>query len=119
MDGYGQALVHVRDQLTAAGIPAVLDPTDLNDLPGAWVEPDSMELRYLDGSFDATVVVLLIANDNGVVESLDALTTMMLQLEQTQTLPLTEVSFTRAVLDNHSSDPLPAVRFRTTLHVSP
>lgn len=117
--GYGEALTHVRDTLTAAGLNAVLDPTDLGELPGLWVEPDRMTMAYLDGGFEATVVVLGVVGDTGTVEALDSLTEMVATIQAQTGLAVQEVEFTRAALENHSPDPLPAIRFKTTMHVSP
>lgn len=117
--GYGEALRHVHEQLVNAGLTAVLDPRDLADLPGAWVEPDTMVPTYLDGSFDAQVVVLLVVPDNGNTEALDNLTDMVQTIQEDTDLYVPTVEFTRAVLDNLASDPLPAARFTTTVQVSP
>jgi hypothetical protein len=117
--GYGEALTHVRDALASAGLNAVLDPADLGELPGLWVEPDRMVPAFLDGGFEATVVVLGVVGDTGTVEALDALTEMVSMVQARTTLAVEEVEFTRAALENHSPDPLPAIRFRTTLQVTP
>jgi hypothetical protein len=117
--GYGEALTHVRDTLNAAGLNAVLDPTDLGELPGLWIEPDRMVMAYLDGGFEATVVVLGVVGDTGTVEALDSLTDMVTTIQTQTGLAVEEVEFTRAALENHSPDPLPAIRFKTTLHVAP
>lgn len=116
---YGEAMKHVKDALTSVGVNAEVDPSDLADLPGAWVEPASMKFNYLDGgTYDATMTVLLVVPDNGVLEAMANLTELV-DLARQSGLPVDEVTFTRAVLENHASDPLPACRFTTTLQVEP
>lgn len=117
MAGYGDALTYVRDQLAGAGVAAVLDTRDLN-LPGAWVEPNTLTPAYLDGGMDASVTVVLVVPDSGPVESLNMLTDLLTLVLEGTSLQVPEVEATRARLENHSPDPLPALRFTTTVQLT-
>lgn len=117
MAGYGEALEFVRGAIEGAGVAAVLDPADLN-LPGVWVEPDGLTPAYLDGGFDARVTCVLVVPDNGVIESLDSLTELLATILGGTDLAIGDVEATRAILRNHSADPLPAFKFTATVQLT-
>jgi hypothetical protein len=58
--------------LTAAGVPATLEPEDVS-LPGAWVTLESFETRTLKGTPRITAAVYLIAENKDHRRALEAL----------------------------------------------
>lgn len=73
MTTLSEALQNVADVLTAAGVQAVVDATDLN-LPGAWVTPGDIGYERLNGAvFTLDMNIYLIAPDIPPAAALDAL----------------------------------------------
>ncbi|QMV84732.1 hypothetical protein HW450_10340 [Corynebacterium hindlerae] len=71
------ALKALADRLTAAGVPATIDP-DLIQLPGALVTVDDIDAAEFGGRFiTATAAVHLTAADTGMAYALDQLTRML------------------------------------------
>lgn len=69
-------LIDLAEQITALGIPAVLDPRDA-EAPGAIVDLDRIgDDPVLCGMPSATATVWLIAPDNGRTESMSTLLDM-------------------------------------------
>lgn len=110
------ALERVAGDLTTAGVPAVVDPRELN-APGAWVTvaPISYD-RLAAGVRTLQADVFLIARDLGTPDALDALADM-LDLAA-GVFPLGEITPTNLANDNLGGDPLPALQFRITLEIT-
>lgn len=71
-----EALEDLAQQLTAAGIPADIDPARV-PVPGAWVAAEEMQVVTLDGTQQLHVDVHLIVPDNGTRAALEQLQTML------------------------------------------
>lgn len=69
-------LQRIADRLTAAGVPATIDPRDLNP-PCAWVTVHDITTPMLCGGYEVRAAVCLIAGDAGSPLSLEALGTML------------------------------------------
>ncbi|VZH85926.1 hypothetical protein [Corynebacterium rouxii] len=70
------ALRSIADKLTAAGIPATVDPTAIR-LPGAWVAIDRIDPEVMGTTIAIDVAVYLTCADRGTTRALDALSDML------------------------------------------
>ena len=104
-----ETLTWTCDQLTAAGVAAVIDPRDLV-IPGAWVTITGLDVDTLDHSHQTvTVAVTLVAADTGLETAIDQLASMV----KTTSAALDQAATWSALtirLPNHAPDPLPALR---------
>lgn len=103
----GDALQDIADMVTAAGVPAALDPRDL-ELPGAWVTPGAVSFDVLDADtahmrFD----VYLVAREHGAKVSLNTLGGMLAKVRPALGVPSAQPLMVN--LPNHGADPLPAL----------
>jgi hypothetical protein len=102
-----EAAAELAAQLVAAGVPAVVDPRDLN-LPGAWLEPGPIEYPYLDPTaYDVTWNLYLVAIDNGAGPALDALGKMLATLREA--FPVPEAQPIALTLANQGAGELPGL----------
>ena len=103
----------LAEAVTAAGVPATVDPRDLV-LPGALIKPTVIERdRVYLGHLTVTCEVLLIATNDGIaadLATLDGLTD-----RQSAVIPGREIEVVSIKLDNHAADPLPAYKITTTV----
>lgn len=107
MQPIGDSLQDIADMVTAAGVPAAVDPRNLA-LPGAWVTPGLVSFDTLDADkalmrFD----VYLVAPDHGAVHALNELGTMLSKLRDQ--LPVGEAQPVMVNLPNHGADAMPAL----------
>lgn len=103
----GQGLDDIKQLLTDAGVPAVVDARNLA-LPGAWVTPGVISFDTMDA--DAAFMrfdVYLIAPDHGAVHSLNELGGMLAKLRAA--VPIGEAQPVMVNLPNHGADPMPAL----------
>jgi hypothetical protein len=99
--------VTLRNTLAGAGVPATLEPGQV-DPPGAWITMRTMERLTLAGGFSVRFHVYLIAPAVGVLEALDLLAPM---LDRALTVfdPDEPVNLATAVTLPHTpGQPLPA-----------
>jgi hypothetical protein len=68
---YASHVQELCDDLTAGGVPATMDPADLN-LPGAWVSVDAFVPEVL-GGYSVKVTVYLIVPDTDPRRALERL----------------------------------------------
>lgn len=117
MESIAAALTEIADEISAFGVPAVVDSRDLV-LPGAWVTLQSVGFDYLAGSspYTLTVVVFLIARDLGTPAALDDLSELLDQL--VEPVKITDATATTIVLPNQGADPLPALSFTLETRVT-
>lgn len=109
------ALAHVVDALTAAGIPATIDASQIQ-IPGAWVTLESIEPHTLAGGSLVTAQVVLVAMHPNAAHAFDALDQMAAAASQAlgdQTWAAESIT-----LPNHSPDPLPAIAASIELEVN-
>lgn len=110
MSRLADSLTAVADTLTAAGIPATVEPRDLQ-IPGAWVTLHDVIDPTLCGEYTVRARVCLIASDNGMTHELDALGRML-------DLAYDAVTFDEAVtpmtVTPPGMGPLPALVITTT-----
>ncbi|UVK60160.1 tail terminator [Arthrobacter phage SerialPhiller] len=103
----GDALQDIANMVTAAGVPAAVDPRNLN-LPGAWVTPNTVGFDVLDADtahmrFD----VYLVTGDHGAVESLNSLGAMLTKVRKP--LQVGDAQPVMVNLPNHGAGALPAL----------
>lgn len=111
------AVEAVTSQLTAAGVVATGDPRDLN-LPGAWVEPSTVEFDTLAADqAEVTLRVHLVVPDNGPMPSMDALGDMLM-IARRIGYRMINITTEGVTLQNHGADPLPALSFDVAVTVS-
>lgn len=104
-----QALV---DALTSAGVPATLDPAEVNP-PGAWVALDQLRLLTIGGQLQLTASVYLIAPDTTLMRALELLAPQ-LRLLLTVIAPDGPM-VTQGVVLPADPTPLPAIRVPVNL----
>jgi len=103
----GTSLQDIADMVTAAGVPAAVDPRNLN-LPGAWVTPGLVSFDVLDtDTAFMRMEVYLVAPDHGAVLSLNNLGDMLAKVRSA--LPVGEAQPVMVNLPNHGADPMPAL----------
>lgn len=107
-----ETIQHLVDELTAAGVNAAADLRDLA-LPGVWVTADKINAYSLDGDHAAvtlTVVLISAGAPDRALADLDALVD--------QVSPgrpgLQEWEAVSIRANNHSTEPLPALRSSAT-----
>lgn len=101
------ALDALADRLTAAGVNASTDPTQI-DVPGAWVTVETLNPERLGGDFTVTAAIYLIARDTGHTPALADLSTMLARTAEI----VTAIGETRpdTVALPGFAGPLPALR---------
>lgn len=102
------------DALTAGGVPATLDPQNLNP-PGAWIQLESLQHNILRGRSTIRARIYLVTGDAPaatVLDQLDQLLTATLAVATPNT-PLDTESVT-VTLPNDST-PLPALQLTIDL----
>lgn len=103
----GDSLKDIAEMVTAAGVPAAVDPRDLN-LPGAWVTPGlvSFDVLDVDTAF-MTFDIYLVAPDHGAAHSLNSLGDMLAKIRPA--LQVGEAMPVMVNLPNHGAEALPAL----------
>jgi len=107
MQTIGDSLQDIANMVTNAGVPAAVDPRNLN-LPGAWVTPGLVSFDVLDA--DTAFMrfeVYLVAPDHGAVASLNNLGDMLAKVRQA--IPVGEAQPVMVNLPNHGADAMPAL----------
>lgn len=103
----GDSLQDIAAMFTAAGVPAAVDPRELQ-LPGAWVTPGTVSFDVLDAdTASMRFEVYLVAPDHGAVHSLNKLGEMLAKARTS--LPVGEAQPVMVNLPNHGADPMPAL----------
>lgn len=105
------ALQDLRDQLTAAGVPASLDRARMQ-VPGAWVTPASVGGFTLSGAAELTAAVLLVAPAGGDEAPLTVLTGL---LERAMTVLTPDEDVDTSVVLSVRSNSLPAFKLAVTI----
>jgi len=111
----GTVAQQIADDLSAAGIPAVVDARDLQ-LPGAWVTPATVTFTYLDhASVSVDWDIYLIVRDVPAVIAMDELSAFAETLAEK--FGAGELTPQTVNLPNQSADSLPALvaRINTTI----
>jgi len=112
------ALQQLADALTAGGVPAAVDPRDVN-LPGAWVQRVSRFEDLLGDCATLRVRVMLISPDVGTWDALGHLDAMY-DLATAVLPPNTGApSLDRTVLLPDASTPYPATAIEADVQISP
>lgn len=108
------ALTGLADRLTAGGLPATVDPRNVNP-PGAWVGLDQLSNPLLCGDWGtASAVVMLVAPDIGHDRALTILSDLLDTLGGI--VPVATVAADTAAL-SASPTPLPALRCTVQIEV--
>lgn len=110
-----EAVTWARDQLTAAGINAAIEPADV-DLPGVIVYPATMPARFGAGAVEIELDLLLIARQVRALDALDQLDALAELVAGV--LPIGELSAVMFRLSSQAADVLPAFRTTLTLQVT-
>lgn len=109
-------LVAALEELTAdlleAGVRASLVRSEVNT-PGAWVNPETVDITTLDGSGTCGVDVFLVVGDVGALASLTALDGLLDKLLAAGIYPTEPIDTSYALV--LTGPPLPAFRVRVTI----
>lgn len=105
-------LTNMASRLTAAGVPASVDPTTI-PVPGAWVTVDQLQADRLGGEWTASAAVYLLARDTGHTA---AVATLGELLDKTvDALPATTTAVPDSLALPGLAGPVPAMRVTTQL----
>lgn len=102
----------LAERLTAAGVRAATDPTQV-PVPGAWVTVDTLTAERLCGDWTATAAVYLVARDTGHTAAVTDLMTMLDTLAEVA--PTTREARPDTVTLPGHAGPLPALYTTTAL----
>lgn len=103
---YADSVQELCDELTNGGLPATMDPADLN-LPGAWVSVDGLTPETL-GGYSVRVTVYLIVADVDPRRALERLGDMFDLCVNLGLLPAEEAGATTVAMPD-GAGPYPAI----------
>lgn len=115
------ALAGLAAQLTAAGVPASVEPGQV-PVPGAWVQLQTIDGITLDGSLIGSAWVYLVAADTGTVPAHDVLGGLLDLVLDSDGVVVNigegdVVDTAQAVALPHTASPLPAYRLTVDLTI--
>jgi hypothetical protein len=118
MPGIAAALGDLCAQLAVAGVPAAVDPDDVQ-VPGAWVTARELARPTLAGNWEATVHIWLVtsdATDSQALQVLEQLLDGVLEVVAVDTAGGDTIQLASTLVLPHSpGTPLPAFQITTTL----
>jgi hypothetical protein len=117
MGGLRAALDGVCAALASVGIPAAINPEDVQ-VPGAWVSARDLTYSTLSGGRAVTVRVWLVLADTDDATALDGLEQLLDGAQEALDIDTTTEPVQLAgtlVLPHTPGQPLPAFQFTTTL----
>lgn len=105
------------EQLTAAGVPAVTDPSDIS-LPGAWVTVEEIRVLNLAGNLRLSCAVYLVTGDRDHRRALEGLAALY-NLACTVFRPDGPTRTQGLLLPEAPTQPMPALRLPVNLSSVP